>query len=58
MQRWAARAERMHGKATDPAGEVAGRPGHPTFASRETGGTTGEWDRSHNPGVQNGEIKP
>ena len=30
----------------------------PHLSADKPGGTTGEWDRPHNPGVQRGELKP
>ena len=45
-------AERTHSKA------VAGGAGGPTFTADKQGGTTGEQDRPHNPGLQLREIKP
>ena len=44
--------ERTWGKA------VAGGRGGPHLCGDKPGGTTGEQDRPHNPGLQLGEIKP
>ena len=48
----AARVERIWDKA------AAGRPGVPHLHADKPGGTTGKWDKPHNPGLQCGEIKP